>query len=520
MSKLTELFRAYPNRFFCVVGIVYSLIWFLLPFLTLANVRPDTIEQFFVGKEWVIGTTKSATLPAWMLEIALTLTGGAAWSTYLVSSLAIFVMLCCIWKLSREFLPPHLALLAVLAACNFRYLNIGAIYFHQNESVLSFCALTVLCFYYAIKTGKRRYWILLGITIGLGMLCFYLMGMLAFTIFLFVVGFKETRKYWWKLGITIIVSFLIFTPHLLWNINHGFPGIIRAATFSDSENPQWYFHIRNPFFFIVSQFALLAPMLISICPAIGLRKLSVISNNTLPDILAKWFLPFIVFVPILLILVYLICTGNGVRSRFGAPFWLFFPLFMLYCFHLSPDTKKLKQAFCYTFVVMFATMAIFVGYWIIEPLVGDKPNDTLFPGRALATEVERIWHEKYSTPIPYAAGEWMLSGNLALYGKDRPTVLAYDGNASFAANEESLILLCITKEDLYKKGAVILWQIRDENNPIHPKLETDYPNAKPLDIVITVPYLSTIRKFPPLKVGMAIIPPPELSDEGKYTEHD
>jgi 4-amino-4-deoxy-L-arabinose transferase-like glycosyltransferase len=464
-----------------------------------------------MGKEWMISTTKHPTFPSWFLEIGFILTGGAAWTTYLVSSIFVFILFYSIWKLSSEFLPPNFALLVTLATCNYRYLNIGSVYYHNNFALVPFWALTVLLFYYALKTELLRYWILTGVAIGFGMMCKYPMGLLAFPLFLFVLCFKETRKFWWKLAVTTAVAFLIFLPHFFWNIHHGFPtfGYINAVSIRTSEH--WYSHIVSPVEFLVKNGCLLIPVLISVYPVLFFRRLAgtyaAVSLN-LPSLWQRAFLPFIVLVPIVIQVAIPALSGHRMPSRYGSHLWVFFPLLLFYCFSLSTDVKKMYRAFCYTLIVMFLTAASFAVFWMFEPFVAKKPNKTLFPGRQLATTVEKIWHEKYPMPIPYAAGEWLLTGNLAFYGKDRPTVLAFGGNDYFGADARQSISPWVTKNDLYKKGAVILWEIRDEEKPVPQNLESDYPGAIPVDVTITLPFQS-VREFPSLRVGIALIPPPE-----------
>ncbi|GHT26318.1 UDP-phosphomannose--protein mannosyltransferase [Planctomycetales bacterium] len=496
-----------PNRLFYGIALFYCAVWFFLPFFVQANVRPDTAEQFFIAKEWVVSATKHPTLTAWLLEIGFTLTGGAVWATYLMSSLAVFVILWSIWKLSNNFLPAHLALLTVLASCNYRYLNIGSTYFHNSVGILPFWALTVLLFYNALESGKKRYWILTGFTLGCGLLCKYPMGLLALTIFFFVVCFKDTRKYRHKLVLTVIAASLVFLPHIYWQFSHNFPAFYYAAH-SGQQPAHWYNHIISPVTFFAAQLILLTPVFISVFPILRRQRSVAVIENKTTALWQKRFLPFVVLIPVLLQVMVPVLSGHQMPSRHGTHLWLFFPLFLIACCPLSSDIKKYRRAVCYSLIVMLFTMILFAGHWMLRPIVDKNPNDTLFPGQQLAAAVEQIWHKQYDIPIPYAAGEWKLSANLALYGKDRPTILAYPDRGYFGT-EQICITPWVTKEDLYKKGAVLLWQIRDEKNPVPSNLESDYPGAIPQETQIVLPYQSKIRTFPPLRVGVAVIPPPK-----------
>jgi hypothetical protein len=507
---MQTLFQQNPNRLFFITAAVYCVLWFLLPLLVQKNLRPDSVEQFFIGKEWSVSTTKHPTLPAALLETAFFLTGNVPECTYLVSALAVFVMLWSIWQVSKVFLPPHLALLAVFAGCNYRCLNIGSTYFHNSVGILPFWTLTVLFFYHALKTGQYRYWILAGITTGCGLQCKYPMILLAAVCFLFVLTFKETRKkYRTKLCLTTLIAFLIFFPHILWNFQHGFPTLDYLAKSGKTADMSIAGHLINPAAFLASQFALLLPVLLSVYPVLHFKRKQELNapaahNKTGRQNWEHWFLAFIVIVPVLLQIAQCVYSGHKMRAGLGTHLWLFFVPCLLYYLPATSETFKLRRAFCNTAIIAVMTAAIFAGYWLVQPFVSKGTNDTLFPGRQLAEKVERIWHEKFDVPIPYATGEWLLAGNVALYGKDRPSVLAFGGNSYFGTKMRNITPWTEPK-DVRENGGVILWQISDEQNPVPEDLYSDYPDAEvlmPFEI-----YPQTRAKKPPVKIGIALVSP-------------
>ncbi|MCL2744493.1 MAG: glycosyltransferase family 39 protein [Planctomycetaceae bacterium] len=496
--------------------VIYSLLWGLVPYLVQQNVRPDTVEQYFIGEALPISTSKHPTLGANILEAVFRLTGTPS-ATYMCTSLALLVMLTSVWKLSEEFLMSPLVFLALLASCNYRYMNIGAAYFHNSVSILPFWCMTVLFFYYACKTGKLRWWFFTGITLGLGLNCKYPAGFLAITLFFFTLLFRRdidsedgTKRCPAMAGLllVILVSSALFFPHLQWNLHHGFPTLTYASSVGDRE-------VFGALKFLVSSIGMLLPILISLLPILLIRNSASHSRHTaLSSETPNWrryFLPFIVAVPLLLQVGIAVFSGKSMLSRHGTHLWLFLPLLLVWCFSAAVGKENIRKAFIYTVVVAVLTLGTFAGNYIFEPLAGKKACDTLFPGRQLAAEVEKIWHSKYDVPIPFAAGEWKLAGNVALYGKDRPKVLAFGGNDYFGINEKLNITPWYKPDDL-QKGAVILWTYSGENLSVPSNLTTDFPNAVPLERDIILEYQTFWQqyrktKFPPLQIGIAIIPP-------------
>ncbi|MCL2304893.1 MAG: glycosyltransferase family 39 protein [Planctomycetaceae bacterium] len=500
-----------PNSRFWYFCLIYCAAWFFLPFFVQKNLRPDSIEQLFVAKEWVLSSTKHPALTAWFLEISLILTGRAEWATYLVSQIAVLTVLWCLWTLGKEYLPLPLAFLAVLAGCNYRYLNIGSTYFHHNISILPFWALSILFFYKAVKEERALFWGLAGLCLGLGMLCKYPMGFLAVAFTLFVAASPQARKQWKRFFLMTAVALLVFAPHFFWLIKHDFT-TLRYASYVAKPQHIWD-HLINPLRFLGGQAALLIPVVLSLVPLLGRRwKPEPGRWNFFPRKMEtadpeEWknpFLLYVVVIPVLLQLLVGIVGGGRMRTALGTHLWLFFPLFLLYVFQTTAMPKNLKMAFWYAIGIMLITMLCFVGHYQIDALIGKKPADIVFPGRQLAKEVEKVWHERYDRPIPYVAGEWRLGGNVAFYGQDRPSVHAFGTNTVFSSDKP--ITTWSSDEDLYAKGAVILWEIREGQNPEPPDLAQRFPRAV-VQKSLEFPY-RTRRQFPPLQVGLAFIPPP------------
>jgi len=502
----------FPIPVFWCFCLLYCAAWFLLPFFVQANLRPDSIEQMFVGKEWVLSTTKHPTLTAWILEISLILTGRAEWATYLVSQLAVLAVLWCLWTLGKEYLPHHLAFLAVLAECNYRYMNIGSTYFHNSVSILPFWAFSILFFYKAAKEERTLYWGLAGLCLGLGMLCKYPMAFLAVTFSLFVLAVPQARKQWKRFFLMAAVAFLVFSPHFFWLVKHDFVTLKYASYVAQPRHLGD--HLINPLKFLGGQAALLIPVILSLVPVLGWRwrpeanRWNFFPKKAEPANIEEWknqFLLFVVIVPILIQLLVGVVGGGKMRSGLGTHLWLFFPLLLLYGFQTAASPRNLKTASWYAIGIMLITMLCFVGHYQVDALIGKKPADIAFPGRQLAKEVEKVWHERYDQPIPYVAGEWKLGGNVAFYGKDRPSVHAFGGNNTFADGQP--ITTWSSDEDLYAKGAVILWEIREGQNPEPPDFKQRFPEAIVIPEPLEIPY-QTKRQFPPLQVGLALIPPP------------
>jgi undecaprenyl-diphosphatase len=107
-----------------------------------------------------------------------------------------------------------------------------------------------------------RYWLLLGITIGLGLLTKYTMAFFYVCAFLFIIFHKEQRV-WLKRKepyIALVISFLVFSPVIIWNAAHDWVTVKHTAGQAHvAEGIKISF--KHFFEFIGSQIGVVTPLL-------------------------------------------------------------------------------------------------------------------------------------------------------------------------------------------------------------------------------------------------------------------
>lgn len=93
-----------------------------------------------------------------------------------------------------------------------------------DAALIFFWILSLYIFLKTIMKPKTINWILLGILLGLGMLSKYTMGFLCIGVFIFLLMNNNHRKLLLTPGpyITILISMIVFSPVIIWNIRHDF----------------------------------------------------------------------------------------------------------------------------------------------------------------------------------------------------------------------------------------------------------------------------------------------------------
>jgi len=107
-----------------------------------------------------------------------------------------------------------------------------------------------------------RYWLLLGLTVGLGLLTKYTMAFFYICAFLFLI-FSRQQRGWFKRKepyIAFVLSLLVFSPVIVWNLNHDWVTLRHVAGQAHiAEGIRLSF--KHFFEFLGSQIGVISPVL-------------------------------------------------------------------------------------------------------------------------------------------------------------------------------------------------------------------------------------------------------------------
>ncbi|MCL2119906.1 MAG: glycosyltransferase family 39 protein [Planctomycetaceae bacterium] len=497
-----------PKRytmFFWLFLFLHILVWLILPLCTKPNYPLDVIECFLYGQEWVLSSGKHPPLPAWGTELVSLLTGKAKIAPYLCSQVVVALAFFSIWRLAGRMLSPKKALLAVCSMEFYTYFTFYSLEFNNSISLLACWSLAALSFFNALENGKLRYWILTGVFLGLGTLAKYSGFILVFMMLLFMVRDPGARRYWKTPGpyLTTLTAALIFLPHFLDVSSHHFSTLHYFSERTDGDFHAFWEHILYPAVFLLTQLGIVTPILVLffiVCNGQFLRR-----TFTEQDVFHARFLNMLVAWPLLFQVLISALFGLRLDTIYGSHLWIFLGLYLT--FYLEFDEKSLTlrriAVFAATGMILMATVTSVRD--IASPYLRHKPSRIHYPGQEIARHVETAWHTRYSISCPHLAGEWWLTGSVAAYGNDDPEVFCHTPPDSF--EPEGIILSTwADPESINREGGVCLWNANHYPQDMPSWFLDRYPTAE-VQPIILLPY-STEADIPPLKLGMAIIPPP------------
>ena len=198
--------------------VLFAAVW--LPHLAHSSLVPptDNIEQLTWVRSLEWGYYKHPPLPTWVLWLPVQALGLSGATTYVLGAIFALAAMGVLWRFLAALRGPVHATIAVLAALCITYYN-GRLYYYNHEVVLMPFAVASAAFTWkAFCTRQSRWWLALGVCLGLGALAKYHIAVMALAIIVFwgwQRGWRDTshRR---GLLLAMVTALALVSPHLYW----------------------------------------------------------------------------------------------------------------------------------------------------------------------------------------------------------------------------------------------------------------------------------------------------------------
>ena len=459
-SGLVDWIARRPGSAFAAFLALHFTVWTALPTLLYANLPLDLIEALTYGREWQLGSDKLPPLPWWMVEITYRVFGKDI-AYYALAELTVVATFALIWALARPLVGGTGALIAVLIVDGLHYFGYTAAKFNHDVIQLPLWALAGYTFHAALKRGRTRDWLWLGVAFGGALWAKYFVIVLAAAYAAFLIFDRDARRAWRTPGpwLGMAVALVIASPHLVWLVQNDFLpfGYVDARS---APARGWYDYLLHPSAFLLGQLAFMLPTLF--IAALWVWPRSAIENATLPvvtpdngtaDAFDRRIVTLLAFGPAAAMVALIAASGRGAVTMWGYPLWIFLGLWIVLVAPNARELRRLRRTVI-AWAVVFAALAIgFTADYSVLPLIDHRYRAAFFPGDALASELTQRFHAATGNQkLRYVIGTMWLGGNAGHYSADHPHVLI-DGLPRRAP--------WIDLNDLRAKGAVLVWNVGD-----------------------------------------------------------
>ena len=361
-------------------------------------------------------------------------------------------------------------LVAVLCLDGLSFLTGDAAEFSNNIAVNVAWSLTGLCFVWAVRTEKLRWWLALGAAVGLGLLCKYTLGVLLVALFGYLIFDRDGRRQWQRPGpylAGLLAVLLFFAACRVGGESRLYhvPLCGRA-----SSSPGSWGRLLNPAGFLGEQLLILTPVF-----ARSPRCWPGVASGQDAEVPSLNLLHWVVVAPVALLVAsprprVASCAASGVRRSGLSPACGCWPWpGPLRRFVLRWSNRALAT-------VAIGTLAFFLVKNSATPHFLGRPTHESFPGRQLAAEVARRWHAGCKEPFPIVAGEAWRADNVCCYSPHRPMI--YTSGAMGYLAFDAAHCPWTNDADLAERGGVIVWDADKDGDSLPPAVHRRFAHAQ------------------------------------------
>ncbi|MEW6713472.1 MAG: glycosyltransferase family 39 protein [Nitrospirota bacterium] len=278
-----ERFRKSPHStilFLALIAITLFRYYYILT--GPLDLSPDEANYWTWAKRLDLSYYEKGPAIAWLIAASTWIMGDSVFAVRFLAPIFLALISLVIYKFSIELFAQDnnagkKALLAALMPQATPLFSSSGLIMTIDPPFIFFWTLSIYLFYKAVsKTeGKSQgwVWILLGVSIGLGLLTKYTMAFFYICGFLFFLFHKEERRWFRKKEpyIALLVSLLIFSPVIIWNMNHGW--VTLKHTEGHANLAKGFVISAKEFFnFLGSQFGVITPILFFLVIDGGIRN--------------------------------------------------------------------------------------------------------------------------------------------------------------------------------------------------------------------------------------------------------
>lgn len=356
-------------------------------------------------------------MAAYMIKLT-TLFGDSNFSIHLAAILFSILMSFAIYRLASLLFNEKTAFWSVVAVnLTFIYALGGLIITPDNPMILFWLLTMIACFRIA-EGGGFRWWILLGIFLGAGLLGKYTMAFAALGALLFFLISKERLRYlaWPGPYASLIVAFIVFLPVLIWNYQHGWASFVfqseRRASEMTAFRPDFFFG------FIATVVGIYGIVPVPLLGA-GIRhslKRAIREKERVHLLLVSFSLPLVLFlIPV--------AAGSWVKMNWTAPAFIgWFIAATAYYFRYAGE-KKWVRLLGKTSIAFLAATFVLLHIVYLLPNVYLGREDYSVGWKGLSSRIESICADM---PRPYfiCGYEYKTASLLSFYLKGHPETVS------------------------------------------------------------------------------------------------
>ena len=227
-----------------VIGFV--AVGFLLRLLYIGQVEllPEDSYYWNYSQHLDLGYLDHPPMVAWLIWLGTHVFGGAEFGVRIGAVCCAAVAMYFSYRLTRNLFGEESARVALVLLQVLPFFFLAGLLMTPDAPLTAAWSATLYFLERALLGGQARAWLLAGVSIGLGLISKYTIGMLVPVAFLFVLLDPASRRWLlrWQPYVALLVALLIFSPVIIWNAQHEWASFAFQTSRRLAERPRFALH--------------------------------------------------------------------------------------------------------------------------------------------------------------------------------------------------------------------------------------------------------------------------------------
>jgi dolichol-phosphate mannosyltransferase len=411
-----------------VIGIVGYGFFLRLIYSARVELIPEEAYYWNYSRHLDIGYLDHPPLVAWLIRFGTTLFGNTEFGVR-------FSALCCgaaaaffVFRLTRNLFGEPSALLALAMLQVLPFFFLSGMLMTPDAPLMAAWAASLYFLERALIGGRSRAWLWAGLSVGIGLISKYTIGLLGMASFAFILLDPPSRRWLrrWEPYAALLIAAVVFAPVIIWNAMHHWASFAFQTSRRLAEPPRFSLH------------KLIGSALVLLTPT-GLLAAGAAVIGITPRTRASRFLQIAVMVPMMVFTLF--SLRHEVKLDWtGAPWTAALPL-MAYGLAEAkgggPGARRwLRVAWPPTILIMLLIYGAGLYYLVLGiPGLGYTRHTELVPveWRDFARQIDGIadaLRSKYGDKLLVVGMDrYAIASELAFYSHDQVKAVAATSSA-------------------------------------------------------------------------------------------
>ncbi len=257
----------------------------------------DEAQYWAWSKNPAWGYFSKPPMVAWVIAATTDLCGDGQFCIKLGSPILHFLTGLMVYFIGCKLFNSRVGFWSSIAYSTLPGITVSSYLISTDPALLFFWSVALYAFISALKGWHIKWWILLGISVGLGMLSKYTMILFFVSAGIYFLASKENRVYLvsFKFWLSVLVAAAVYWNNFVWNSENGFVSYMHTK---DNANlgETFSLHPDKLFEFIGAQFGVFGPVFFSALLIFCTVMLPILCKRDTYKLLFSFTIPFLLVI--------------------------------------------------------------------------------------------------------------------------------------------------------------------------------------------------------------------------------